>query len=483
VPEAVKGVALAFSRAAAYRPPTADTTTPVAGDATPPLAVHSRHTEGLPAAAMIWVLLLLMIVPDGFDYSQLSSTDAPLSGGLLTRLLWSGLLLGGTALLLWRIRLTRSLLLMLNPWLLGFALLAGVSVLWSIEPAVTARRMIRIATILVLAVAFAVVAWHPRRFQSVLRPFFTLVLLGSIAFGLGWPESAIHQDGDEILIGAWRGLANHKNGMGSIACIAAILWFHAWLSREARLAPALLGGLLALTCLLLSRSSTALMATLFSMLFLILLLRCPPGLRRHQPALVLMLIATLLLYSLVLLQVLPGLSVLQAPIGAITGKDMTLTGRSEIWTVIKDHIRLHPWLGTGYGAYWTGAYEGAASYDFMLLLNFYPGSAHNGYLEVLNDLGALGLLLLFGYLIVFVRQCLRLLPVDRTQAALYLCLLMQQAIGNLAESRWFSVLSVDFVVMTLATAALARALLDQHARNGRQNSSMTAAPGRAQVIR
>jgi hypothetical protein len=42
-----------------------------------------------------------------------------------------------------------------------------------------------------------------------------------------------------------------------------------------------------------------------------------------------------------------------------------------------------------------------------------------------------------------------------------LTLFMQQTIANLSESHWFSVLSVQFVLMTLATTALARLLLEQ----------------------
>ena len=160
-------------------------------------------------------------------------------------------------------------------------------------------------------------------------------------------------------------------------------------------------------------------------------------------------------------------------IGAITGKDMTFTGRTDIWDIMFEHIRRHPWVGTGYGAYWTGTEQGTPSFEFVARLGFDPASAHNGYLDVLNELGALGLVVLFGYLAVFVAQSLRLMHVDRYQAALFLALFLQQAITNLAESRWFSPLSVDFVIMTLATTALARALIEQH----RRGPAAAAAPG------
>jgi hypothetical protein len=47
---------------------------------------------------------------------------------------------------------------------------------------------------------------------------------------------------------------------------------------------------------------------------------------------------------------------------------------------------------------------------------------------------------------------------------LFLALFFQQAITNLSETHWFSVQSVDFVIMALATTALARGLLEHRLR-------------------
>jgi hypothetical protein len=71
---------------------------------------------------------------------------------------------------------------------------------------------------------------------------------------------------------------------------------------------------------------------------------------------------------------------------------------------------------------------------------------------------------LIAYIIMYARQSLQLLGMDRNQGALYLALLFQQVITNLSETHWFSVLSVDFVIMTLATTALARSLLEHRLR-------------------
>jgi hypothetical protein len=60
---------------------------------------------------------------------------------------------------------------------------------------------------------------------------------------------------------------------------------------------------------------------------------------------------------------------------------------------------------------------------------------------------------------------LELLHQNRNQAALYLALLFQQLLGNLSETHWFTPKNVDFVIMTLATASLARNLLEIRLRH------------------
>ena len=414
-------------------------------------------------AGMIWVLVLFMIVPDGFRYGSISD-NMPTSGSDASRVIWLALLAGGVLIVAWRSSLAWSLIRQLNPFLTAFIALAALSVAWSIDPEVTIRRLVRILTIWLDALAIGLVAWHPHRLQSVLRPILTLVLVGSIVFVFLSPELSVEQSTQAELVGAWRGLATQKNGLGSISGITFLFWFHAWLSHESRRIFVLLGASLAAVCLAGSRSSTSLMATLFAVFFLLLLLRSPAVLRRYMPYIVGTFLVVLLLYSLAILQIVPELEVLLKPIVALTGKDQTFSGRTAIWQVVIDHIHRNPWWGSGYGAYWTGAVPWSPSYETVRILYFYPTEAHSGYLDIINDLGVLGGIVLIGYLIVYVRQALRMFVVERTQGALYLSLVFEQLIANLSESRWLNVLCIEFVIMTLCTVAIARGLLDERLR-------------------
>jgi exopolysaccharide production protein ExoQ len=429
-----------------------------------PDAVRAPPAPDRTALAALWlasILIIHSVLPEGLDYSLASM---PTEGSLTSRAIWIGLLGGSLLLLAWRNALTLTLLRVTNPFLLLLVLWSVASVAWSIDPGVTIRRLIRLAAIVACALAVVVAGWHAGRFQRLVRPALTLLIAGSLGFGLLAPQLGIMQSLQPELAGAWRGLATHKNSLGSIASLGFILWFHALLTRDARVSVALPAALLAAVCLYLSRSSTSWLATATAVFALLLLLGAPAGMRRALPVLTVLLVLLMLGYTAIILQVVPGLRSLLEPIAALTGKDLSFTGRTELWELMRQQIAAHPNLGAGFGAFWIGEVPTSPSYSFLAALWFYPGQAHNGYLDVVNELGLLGGALLLAWLASYLAQGLRLLPLDRRQAALYLALIFQQLTSNLSESRWWNVLSVEFIVLTIATVALARDLLEARLR-------------------
>src|SRR5882757_3461314 len=145
-------------------------------------------------ALLNWILLFLMTVPDNFDYSTLNSASSPESGSLTSRALWLLLLVAPCAVIFWRKTLAWLTLRWINPFLLGFCALTIASALWSDMPALTIRRFVRVATIMLCALSFVLIGWDARRFQRVLRPAMTVLLGGSLLFGLLRPDLAIHQE-------------------------------------------------------------------------------------------------------------------------------------------------------------------------------------------------------------------------------------------------------------------------------------------------
>ncbi len=421
-----------------------------------------KHGQFL-SALLVWLIILIMTVPQGLDFQ--GENGMPTSSDLLSRIVWIILIGGGGYLCYTNLARVKMFIRYVNPFLWMFLGLAALSVLWSIEPAITRRRVTRLLTILMVCVGVSVSYTGPRRFQEVLRSLATWVLIASVIMVAMDPEDSIHHSHQAELKDAWHGITIGKNVLGSIASTTFILWTHAWLDKQAGAFRALCGMSLATLCLVMSRSSTSLMATAFAVTFMLILLRSPGSMRRYLPYLVGTFATIILIYCLAVLRLIHGLDFILEPIAAITGKDLTFTGRTAIWEVLNEHIRLRPLLGTGYGAYWIGATPTSPSFEMLTRLYFYPTEGHNGYLDVINDLGAVGGFCLLGYFVSYVRQGLLVMRFDRYQGGLYLTMLFRGFIADMSESHWFLVLSFDFVIMTLATMAMARSEVQAFAEN------------------
>jgi O-antigen ligase len=431
---------------------------------------------------LLALLFVIMIVPQGLDYTGATS-QMPTSSDTASRTIWLILLFGGLYLLARYSARSLAFIKTLNPFLILFVALATISTLWSIDPGVTIRRVLRVWTIVPVCIGFVLIGWHPRRFQAVLRTLLTFVMIASAIFVYVNPTLAVHSPlASPELANAWHGITTGKNLLGSLAGACLVLWLHAWLSRQANFAATVFGIALSATCLIRSRSAASIMSTVFAVVFMLLLLRSPVALRRYMPALVTLFGALVVTYILAVLHLVPGLDFILQPIVMFSGKDLTFTGRTNIWYILQLHIRLRPLLGSGYGAYWVGPLPTSPSYEMLTRLYFYPSEGHNGYLDVVNDLGLVGGACLFAYLGSYLRSALRLLKIDRYQAGLYLTLLFRGLLADMSESHWFSVLSVDFVVMTLATTALARSLLQAGLDTAAVRRKMRSQPARQPAL-
>jgi exopolysaccharide production protein ExoQ len=421
---------------------------------------------------MMYAMMFYITVPGTVLDVQPKDLVEP---NLYYRVLKVALLAAGLVLLIWRRSFALALAREVNKFFIAFVLLVLLSTAWSIEPGYTMTRFLALITICLVCGGCVMVGWYDRRFQEILRSFFTALMIGSLIFAILWPDLGKEHGTSISLEGAWRGVFGQKNGLGHAASITVFLWVHALLTKEVKFWRFAVGFGAAASCLYLSHSSTSMFSALFSIMLLLLLLEGPKRKRRYMAVIVAVFVATILLYSLAVLNIIPGLDFLLQPIIGVTGKDATFSGRTQIWAVIREHIKLHPLLGTGYGAYWIGPVPRSPSFVFISRKsNFYPSVAHNGYLDILNDLGYVGLLCLLGFLVVFLRQSLALLKINYAQATLYLALLFEELINNLTESDWLSSNAFSMPIVTLATFALARALLEERWRTQSQRLPLPA---------
>jgi O-antigen ligase len=355
--------------------------------------------------------------------------------------------------------LTRAMAKDINVGAIAFLILAPLSALWSIDRSATLLRDVSLSSIVLICFAACVDGSDPRRFQQLALPPLMIILIASLVVGVIMPDSIAEIGNDASQRNAWHGITHGKNEFGMDASLGVIICTNAWLARVKYRVWAFAGAVAAGVCLILSRSNTSLFATIVAVGSMVLLLRVPLIKRKYSTHVVVAIAATIVVYELVIQNVIPGTHTLLSPITNLVGKDTTFSARTIIWKVIKEHIQWAPYLGTGYGAYWVGPFPTSPSYIFLGIMDFYPTESHNGYLEVMNDLGLLGLSCLCLFLVVFIRQALELLRSDRSQAALYLALLFQEMVMNMSESDWFS-RSNTFSVFALGCACLSRGLFE-----------------------
>jgi exopolysaccharide production protein ExoQ len=107
------------------------------------------------------------------------------------------------------------------------------------------------------------------------------------------------------------------------------------------------------------------------------------------------------------------------------GRDATLTGRTDIWAGLLPVAERRPIFGSGFGALWTPDTMAAGTG---------VNEAHNGYLEVLLQLGLVGLLLTAMFLLSCGRKAQRTLAYDFDWASLSICFLLMLVLHNITES-------------------------------------------------
>ncbi|MHC5767878.1 MAG: O-antigen ligase family protein [Nostoc sp.] len=204
------------------------------------------------------------------------------------------------------------------------------------------------------------------------------------------------------LLGMWSGIYGHKNELGYMMAWSAGVFLHLALSghRYRWLMWALCG--ISICLIILSRSTTSLTI----LMTMILLLPFYRSLKKTNYKLQVITITStlmLLMISSILL-----LNNAETVVGT-SGKDLTFNGRSDLWELVISKILERPWLGYGFSGFWTSnaASKLRATYDWA-------SNAHNGFLELLLELGFVGFLTFAaGFVRFFVMALTRIISVAK----------------------------------------------------------------------
>ena len=143
------------------------------------------------------------------------------------------------------------------------------------------------------------------------------------------------------------------------------------------------------------------------------------------------------------------------------GKDSTLTGRTDLWQLTTDMVWRQPWLGYGLGGFWQGL-NGAESGYILRAVTWTPSHPHNGYLQLLLDLGILGFVIFsIGFLISTVKA-IKLVRSTTAAAALWpIVHMVQLLITSTTETQLFASNNVGWILYVAVAFSLEPSPLDR----------------------
>lgn len=225
-----------------------------------------------------------------------------------------------------------------NSLLWVFILYCTVSLIWSPAPGITLRTSVQLAITFAFAITAASAMSTTAFLKTVLWVSLFVALIG-LAIGNVSPS------------GSWTGVFRSKNDFAQFSASTLIAGFAGMLGGVRRNISLLSLACFGLSAVLLVKadSAGALIAALGACLAMVGIktLGCFGGFARLFWIALIMLLLVFLTLLITL-----NLPAAQQLLLETTGKEATLTGRTQLWSIAFDEIAQRPLFGTGFKGYW-----------------------------------------------------------------------------------------------------------------------------------
>lgn len=400
----------------------------------------------------LWVPTIAMFIAGTRNLSQWLTGEVGMSaaafeeGNPIDRIISLGLILLAIAILMsrsfpWGAFLSR------NPALFTFLAFALLSVTWSDFPFVAFKRWFRDLGIYLMVLIVVSDRKPLEAVRAVLRRLGYLMVPLSILLIKYYSEIGRHYsiwNGQVEFVGA----ATSKNTLGLLCMISGLffVWdtITRWHQRKQRKTKRILvvnAAFFAMTLWLMNLAQSTTSYVCLGLGSAVAILAHTNVSKKNRKLLIASIPALFLLYLLLNFGLGMNGSMAQA-----VGKDATLTDRTKIWAYVLG-MHTNPVLGTGYQSFWLG----------KRLEDFWQNSglghlneAHNGYLEVYLELGAIGVCLLAGVLIAAYQNICRRLTNSFDLAVLGLATWMALVFYNMSEAAFENGLMWMMLLLTSA---------------------------------
>lgn len=388
------------------------------------------------------------------------STEGPLSGVLPEFVIHHFMLLALTAttgMIVWYLpRYRERLASVVGPcltWLGPILAWIWLSGLWSLDLSATMPS----ALVLLLATGIGIylgLSWKPREFLGLVAAVCLVCAIVSLAVCLLTPWGTA--PGQE----QWAGVFPHRNVFTRVMALGAFTYpFSPLADRWGKGATAAMVGLF-LGLMALGGARTEMLALVSAWLLYPVLtsLRLERSLR--IPAALVLLVACTAGMSWLALH-------LETFIGLL-GKDLTLTGRIPLWQALWPWLANRPLAGYGFDAFWQPVVNPGVP-ELWAWVGWEQHHAHNGYIQLLLDVGLVGALLTTAFLVRTGWLALSRLAIDPQDryAKWSLMVLCFVVVLNIAESVLIQRASLYWMLMV---AVFVRMSLDRK-ESGRYNEA------------
>lgn len=247
---------------------------------------------------------------------------------------------------------------------------------WSLNPATTNRRALAAAFTTLFGLYFAS-SFDGRRMAEIIATTFLFLAIGGGLAAVAYPKMGVHHD---INAGDWRGLWYEKNQMGAMMVYGALAAMAAILAGSARRKQMVVTILLCAALIVMTKSKTSLVVLLIGLAGSMLL-----AAMRRGPATAIIVVwlgVTVVGVAVMVMWLSPEL------VFKALGKDPTLTGRTDIWAALLRQSAKRPMTGYGYAVFWT--LDSVPANWIRKETGWLVPTAHNGWLDILAQLGWVG---------------------------------------------------------------------------------------------
>jgi O-antigen ligase len=394
--------------------------------------LFNERKQNPTASYALWIPTIWMLIcgsrPLGRWFEPTAKNieeGSPLDRWVLSILIFLALLV------LYKRKIAWSLIIKNNFSLIFLCIFTGFSILWSDFPFLSFKRWIKLLGAIPIAMVvlsekspFGALESVFRRCAYVLIPFSLILIKYYPHLGRAY--------GRWSGLPMWIGVTSTKNGLAQLCAVSIFFFIWAFIRdrREKRFVKIRFRKItdrliLAIAIFLLAGIGGAYSATSISALVVgtvtLLILYKVKGVEGRISMFIVcatVLVWLFMTFSKSFVEVVAG----------ILGRDETFTGRKDMWLMLINAAARHPLLGTGFGGYFgTPGNEFAEAQDGSV-------TGHNGLLNVLVEVGVVGLIILLGFHLSFYRKLLKGLKREFDWGVFGIAFLIMALLWNYTES-------------------------------------------------